>query len=119
MTRQHYTHAVTGDFSRLVYSRHRTAEAAERAAQSLARQWGWSHPGSEPRVVAIGAHEQSAEHIAGGEVVRAILDDADSGALPSITRTGDCSGCGLHIQSIDGEDCDYCECPRHPTEARV
>lgn len=44
-------YAVTGDFSRLVYSRHRTRAAAERARAKLARKWGWSHPGSEPRVV--------------------------------------------------------------------
>jgi hypothetical protein len=28
-----------------------------------------------------------------------------------ITTTGDCSGCGVHVQSMEGEDCDYCECP--------
>lgn len=39
---------VTGDFNRLVYSTHRTAEAARSAAKALARKWGWSHPGSEP-----------------------------------------------------------------------
>lgn len=41
---------VTGDHIRIVYSRHRTFEAARRAARRLNRQWGWSHPGSEPRV---------------------------------------------------------------------
>lgn len=39
---------VTGDFNRLVYSRHASAAAAVRAAKKLARRWGWSHSGSEP-----------------------------------------------------------------------
>lgn len=46
-----YNYAVTGDHSRLVYSQHKTASAAERARRQLARHWGHSHPGSEPRVV--------------------------------------------------------------------
>jgi len=46
-------YAVTGDHSRMVYSRHRTEAAALAAAQGLARKWGYSHPGSEPRVVDI------------------------------------------------------------------
>jgi hypothetical protein len=48
-----YRYAVTGDFSRLVYSRHRTRAAADRACRALAARWGWSHPGSEPRVVEL------------------------------------------------------------------
>lgn len=45
-----YPYRVTGDFSRLVYSRHSTEAAAVAAARRLARNWGWSHPGSEPVV---------------------------------------------------------------------
>ena len=45
---------VTGDYSRLVYSRHATEAAALRAARRLARRWGWSHPGAEPQVVCDG-----------------------------------------------------------------
>jgi hypothetical protein len=41
---------VTGDFLRLTYSQHRSKAAAWRAAKALASKWGWSHPGSEPRV---------------------------------------------------------------------
>jgi hypothetical protein len=29
----------------------------------------------------------------------------------SINQYGDCTGCGVHVSSIDGEDWDYCECP--------
>jgi len=50
-TRHRY--AVVGDFSRAIYSRHRTRAAAERACRSLARRWGWSHPGSEPAIVEL------------------------------------------------------------------
>jgi len=39
---------VTGDFLRLVYSTHKTEQAAIRAAKSLTRKWGESHTGSEP-----------------------------------------------------------------------
>ena len=42
------TYRVTGDHARMVYSTHKTAEAAIRAAKALAKRWGWSHPGSEP-----------------------------------------------------------------------
>ena len=45
------TYHVTGDHSRMVYSRHTTEQAALRAARALARRWGWSHPGAEPQVV--------------------------------------------------------------------
>jgi hypothetical protein len=41
---------VTGDFSRMVYSQHRSEAAAWRGAKALVRKWGVSHPGSEPRV---------------------------------------------------------------------
>jgi hypothetical protein len=41
---------VTGDFDRMVYSSHKTIEAARKAAKALAKKWGASHPGSEPRV---------------------------------------------------------------------
>jgi hypothetical protein len=39
---------VVGDFTRMVYSEHKTASAATNAAKKLAKKWGWSHPGSEP-----------------------------------------------------------------------
>jgi len=50
-----YRYAVTGDFDRMVYSRHRTLAAAERACRALAARWGRSHPGSEPRVIPLAA----------------------------------------------------------------
>lgn len=50
MTADECTYRVTGDFSRMVYSRHHTEDAALKAAAALSRKWGWSHPGSEPRV---------------------------------------------------------------------
>jgi hypothetical protein len=56
-------YAVTGDHSRLVYSRHVSRSSAERACRALARKWGWSHPGSEPRVVQIPLHDPTARHI--------------------------------------------------------
>lgn len=46
---------VTGDFSRMIYSRHCTRAAAEKACKALAKKWGYSHLGSEPRVVEVGA----------------------------------------------------------------
>lgn len=45
-------YVVTGDHTRMVYSRHSTYAAACRACAALARKWGWSHPGSEPLVEA-------------------------------------------------------------------
>lgn len=65
-----YRYAVTGDHSRLVYSRHCTEAAARRAARSLARKWGASHPGSEPRIVEICRPADLADpaHILGGKV---------------------------------------------------
>lgn len=45
-----YQYRVTGDSIRMVYSRHRSEQTARRAARSLARRWGNSHPGTEPRV---------------------------------------------------------------------
>lgn len=42
----------------------------------------------------------------------AALKAADMMSLGSITSSGDCSGCGLHVLSLSGEGCDYCECPR-------
>lgn len=45
-----YTYRVTGDTNRVVYSRHSTEHAARKAASALSRKWGWSHPGTEPRV---------------------------------------------------------------------
>jgi hypothetical protein len=48
-----FTHAVTGDFDRMIYSRHTSFSAAERARRALAAKWGRSHPGSEPRVVPL------------------------------------------------------------------
>lgn len=56
-------YAVTGDFSRLVYSRHSSLGAAQKARQKLARKWGYSHPGSEPRVVLIPEGSSTATHI--------------------------------------------------------
>ena len=53
MKNHKYPWGVTGDFARLVYSRHSTRALAERAAKRLARKWGESHPGSEPRVVEL------------------------------------------------------------------
>lgn len=47
-------YAVTGDFDRMIYSRHMTKNLAENAAKKLAKKWGKSHPGSEPRVIKIG-----------------------------------------------------------------
>lgn len=44
-------YVVTGDHSRVTYSRHTTEALALAAARKLARRWGWSHPGAEPRVV--------------------------------------------------------------------
>jgi hypothetical protein len=44
-----YEYRVTGDNSRMTYSRHRTLDAALRSARNLAQKWGWSHPGAEPR----------------------------------------------------------------------
>lgn len=41
---------VTGDFNRMTYSEHKTLSAAIKAAKALAKKWGKSHPGSEPRV---------------------------------------------------------------------
>ena len=46
-------YAVTGDFQRMIYSRHHTRLAAERACRALAAKWGPSHPGSEPRVIEV------------------------------------------------------------------
>lgn len=67
-----YSHAVTGDFSRLVYSRHRSYAAARRAAQALARKWGPSHLGAEPRVVEISdSGLTDPAHVLGGESVAA------------------------------------------------
>jgi hypothetical protein len=55
--RDTYLWAVTGDFSRMVYSRHRTQGAAEKSCAALAAKWrreyGWIHPGSEPAVVSL------------------------------------------------------------------
>ena len=51
---------VTGDFRRLVYSRHKTKLLAEAALLRLSRRWGWSHPGSEPRVVEVPPHLEGA-----------------------------------------------------------
>ena len=52
-----YLWAVTGDFSRMVYSRHITQGAAEKSCAALAAKWrreyGWIHPGSEPAVVSL------------------------------------------------------------------
>lgn len=48
-----FSFAVTGDFDRMVYSRHKTRAAAERACRGLAAKWGHSHPGSEPRVIQL------------------------------------------------------------------
>ncbi len=48
-----YKYAVTGDFDRMVYSRHATRAAAERACRALAAKWGHSHPGSEPAVIEL------------------------------------------------------------------
>lgn len=53
-TTKPFRFAVTGDFSRMVYSRHRTEAAAKRACAALAAKWGPSHPGSEPRVIVVG-----------------------------------------------------------------
>lgn len=47
-----FTHRVTGDHSRMTYSRHRSLHAAIRAARSLDRAFGQSHTGSEPQVFA-------------------------------------------------------------------
>jgi len=44
------TFRVTGDFDRMVYSSHKNFELALKAAKALAKKWGLSHPGSEPRV---------------------------------------------------------------------
>ena len=55
--RARYVYAVTGDFSRMIYSRHRTLVAASRAARALSKMWGWSHPGSEPQVVRLPTEE--------------------------------------------------------------
>lgn len=46
-----FNYAVTGDFSRVIYSRHHTLEAAQRACRALAAKWGALHLGSEPRVI--------------------------------------------------------------------
>lgn len=56
-THRTYLWAVTGDFSRMVYSRHITQGAAEKSCAALAAKWrreyGWIHPGSEPAVVSL------------------------------------------------------------------
>jgi hypothetical protein len=44
------SYRVTGDFLRVTYSQHDTEASAQRAAVSLRKKWGWSHPGSEPIV---------------------------------------------------------------------
>jgi hypothetical protein len=54
-SRREFTYRVTGDFMRLVYSRHETEDAAMRAARVLSRKWGVSHLGSEPRVERLAA----------------------------------------------------------------
>ncbi len=41
---------VIADTTATEYSTHRTECAAIRAAKALAHKWGWSHPGTEPRV---------------------------------------------------------------------
>jgi hypothetical protein len=58
-----FTHAVVGDHSRLVYSRHYSEPAAVRACLALARKWANPHPGSEPRVVALTSDTQTRRHI--------------------------------------------------------
>ena len=57
-------YAVTGDHSRLVYSRHACLLSAQAAARRLNRAWGVSHPGAEPRVVLL--HDLQATHVQGG-----------------------------------------------------
>lgn len=51
MSTDHYR--VTGDHHRMIYSRHSSEALALAAARALARSWGWSHPGSEPRVIEV------------------------------------------------------------------
>lgn len=41
---------VVADSMAMTYSSHATEQAAIKAAKALARKWGWSHPGTEPRV---------------------------------------------------------------------
>ncbi len=47
-----HPYRVTGDFSRLVYSKHRRADAAVKQAKKLTAKWerehGVNHSGSEP-----------------------------------------------------------------------
>jgi hypothetical protein len=45
-----FSYRVTGDFMRMVYSRHTSLEAAKKAARALSSRWGVSHAGSEPAV---------------------------------------------------------------------
>jgi hypothetical protein len=45
-----FPYRVTGDFTRMVYSRHMSLTAAKEAARILSSKWGASHAGSEPAV---------------------------------------------------------------------
>jgi hypothetical protein len=47
-----YRYRVVGDYSRTTYSRHKSLEAAIKAARKLWRLWkGTNQPGAEPAIV--------------------------------------------------------------------